>query len=123
MIAIFLYLLFTTPRQEWGDISQSLIYHQVRKLLLKLDLDKNHPKYWRPSVVLYSPTPDTYPLIDFCNIMKKGGLYIVSTVYENDIKGDCDEFFTMENFWSFFVNHVNNGLFIRRSVISKHSLL
>ena len=37
MGVIFLYLLYTTPRQEWGDISQSLLYHQVRKLLLKLD--------------------------------------------------------------------------------------
>lgn len=112
MVVIFLYLLFTTPRQEWGDISQSLIYHQVRKLLLKLDTDKNHPKYWRPSVLLYAPTPDTYPLIDFCNVLKKGGLYVVSTVYENDLKGDCDEFYTIENFWSYFVGHV--GVCARR---------
>lgn len=117
MILIFLYLLYTTPRQEWGDISQSLIYHQVRKLLLKLDLDKNHPKYWRPSVVLYAPAPETYPLIDFCNIMKKGGLYIVATVYENDIKGDCDEFYTMENFWSYFINHVYIILLLSHSIV------
>ena len=107
---IFVYLSLTTPHQEWGDITQSLFYHTVRKLLLKLDTDKNHPKYWRPSVLLYTPTPNCYPLIDFCNVLKKGGLYVVSTVYENDFKGDCDEFYTMENFWSFFVNHVCYGV-------------
>ena len=110
LVVIFVYLSLTTPHQEWGDITQSLFYHTVRKLLLKLDTDKNHPKYWRPSVLLYTPTPNCYPLIDFCNVLKKGGLYVVSTVYENDFKGDCDEFYTMENFWSFFVNHVCYGV-------------
>lgn len=57
-------------------------------------------------MLLYTPSPETYPLIDFCNILKKGGLYVVSTVYENDYKGDCDEYYTMENFWSYFINHV-----------------
>ena len=106
LVIIFIFLLYTTPRQEWGDISQSLIYHQVRKMLLKLDLDKNHPKYWRPSVLLYAPTPDTYPLIDFCNVLKKGGLYVVGTVYQNSLKANYDEFYTLENFWSFFIGHV-----------------
>ena len=107
LIVVFIYLSFTTPRQEWGDITQSLFYHTVRKLLLKLDSDKNHPKYWRPSVLLYAPTPETYPLVDFCNVMKKGGLYVVATCYENDFRGDCDEFYTIENMWSFFINHVS----------------
>ena len=79
------------------------------KLLLKLDTDKNHPKYWRPSVLLYAPTPDTYPLVDFCNVLKKGGLYVVGTVYENDLRGDCDEFYTLENFWAYFIGHVRLG--------------
>ena len=106
MVVIFIFLLYTTPRQEWGDISQSLIFHQVRKMLLKLDLDKNHPKYWRPSVLLYAPTPETFPLIDFCNVLKKGGLYVVGTVYQKDVTQESDEFYTLENFWSFFIGHV-----------------
>ncbi|CBK21731.2 uncharacterized protein [Blastocystis hominis] len=107
MVAIFIYLLYTTPRQEWGDISQSLIFHQARKMLLKLDLDKNHPKYWRPSILLYAPTPETFPLIDFCNVLKKGGLYVVGTVYQKDLTQENDEFYTLENFWSFFIGHCN----------------
>ena len=121
MVAIFIYLLYTTPRQEWGDISQSLIFHQVRKMLLKLDLDKNHPKYWRPSILLYAPTPDTFPLIDFCNVLKKGGLYVVGTVYQKDLTQESDEFYTLENFWSFFINHVRLPRLLHRSAISRPS--
>ena len=109
LVVVFIYLSLTTPRQEWGDITQSLFYHTARKLLLKLDSDKNHPKYWRPSVLLYAPTPETYPLIDFCNVLKKGGLYVVATTYENDFRGDCDEFYTLENFWAYFIGHVRLG--------------
>ena len=120
LVVVFIYLSLTTPRQEWGDITQSLFYHTARKLLLKLDSDKNHPKYWRPSVLLYAPTPETYPLIDFCNVLKKGGLYVVATTYENDFRGDCDEFYTIENMWSFFLNHV--GLLSLSHSVSRQGL-
>ena len=122
MVAIFIYLLYTTPRQEWGDISQSLIFHQARKMLLKLDLDKNHPKYWRPSILLYAPTPETFPLIDFCNVLKKGGLYVVGTVYQKDLTQENDEFYTLENFWSFFIGHVQ-AVFAFSRVVQRQSLL
>lgn len=123
MVVIFIFLLYTTPRQEWGDISQSLIFHQVRKMLLKLDLDKNHPKYWRPSVLLYAPTPETFPLIDFCNVLKKGGLYVVGTVYQKDVTQESDEFYTLENFWSFFIGHVLPFYLFFLLAVQRQSLL
>ena len=42
-------------------------------------------------------------------MLKKGGLYVVGTVYENDLRGDCDEFYTLENFWAYFIGHVRLG--------------
>ena len=52
MICVFFYVLHNAPICDWGDFKQALIYHQVRKYLLTLDVRKNHPKYWRPSILL-----------------------------------------------------------------------
>jgi potassium/chloride transporter 9 len=75
MIGIFIYLLYRGPVTAWGDVTQAIVYHQVRKYLLRLDARATHGKLWRPSVLLLS---DGGPLIEFCNALKKGGLYIVS---------------------------------------------
>lgn len=45
LIVIFLIIHYTTPPKSWGDVSQSLIYHQVRKYLLRLR--QEHVKFWR----------------------------------------------------------------------------
>ncbi|CCD25517.1 Vhc1p NDAI_0F01990 [Naumovozyma dairenensis CBS 421] len=83
MVILFLLIHYVSPPKPWGDVSQSLIYHQVRKYLLRLRQD--NIKYWRPQILLFVDNPRTsWNLIRFCNHLKKGGLYILGHVTVTD---------------------------------------
>lgn len=83
LIIVFLIIHYTTPPKSWGDVSQSLIYHQVRKYLLRLK--QEHVKYWRPQILLFVNDPRRqYELIQFCNSLKKGALFILGHVIVSD---------------------------------------
>ncbi|KAF2750014.1 hypothetical protein M011DRAFT_517857 [Sporormia fimetaria CBS 119925] len=79
LIVLFLLIHYTTPPKSWGDVSQSLIYHQVRKYLLRLR--QEHVKFWRPQILLIVNDPRRqYKLIQFCNSLKKGALFVLGHV-------------------------------------------
>ena len=60
---------------------QALIYHQVRKYLLRIDKEKDHVKFWRPNLLLFTKNPKKdYQLIKYCSKLKKGGLYIIGNI-------------------------------------------
>jgi potassium/chloride transporter 9 len=85
IILIFLFVLihYTSPPKLWGDVSQSLIYHQVRKYLLRLK--QEHVKFWRPQILLFVNDLDSqYKMIHFCNSLKKGALFVLGHVVVTD---------------------------------------
>jgi solute carrier family 12 (potassium/chloride transporters), member 9 len=45
MFSLFLLIHYFCPPKAWGDVTQSLIYHQVRKFLLRLDTRKGNPPF------------------------------------------------------------------------------
>ncbi|RFU81596.1 amino acid permease [Trichoderma arundinaceum] len=83
LILVFLLIHYLCPPKHWGDVSQNLIYHQVRKYLLRLKPE--HIKFWRPQIILLVNNPRRQArLIQFCNSLKKGSLYILGHVIVTD---------------------------------------
>jgi potassium/chloride transporter 9 len=116
MAFIFLLIHYTTPPKSWGDVSQSLIYHQVRKYLLRLRSD--HIKFWRPSVLLLINDPRRqYKLIQFCNSLKKGGLFILGhAIITQDFAGSVAEAKRQQNSWQKYIDFSKIKAFVNIAI-------
>ena len=102
-IAVFVFLAYRAPQNVWGDVTQSIIFHQVRKYLLRLDSRKAHSKTWRPSILLLADSEEI-ALIDFCNNLKKGGLYIIGTTIIGDFADNVEVTRRIKQDWVEFVD-------------------
>lgn len=101
-VFIFAYLIYRAPENVWGDVAQSIIFHQVRKYLLRLDERKKHVKSWRPSILLLADSKYS-ALIDFCNNLKKGGLYIIGVAVNGEF-GDFEVTTKLKQSWIDFID-------------------
>ncbi|KAH6686307.1 solute carrier family 12 member 3 [Plectosphaerella plurivora] len=104
-VLIFLFSLihYLSPPKRWGDVSQNLIYHQVRKYLLRLRPE--HIKFWRPQIILLINNPRSQTrLIRFCNSIKKGSLYILGhVIVTDDFKSGVQEAKLQQAAWTNYI--------------------
>ncbi|KAL4927114.1 putative cation chloride cotransporter [Aspergillus undulatus] len=116
LITLFLLIHYTSPPKPWGDVSQSLIYHQVRKYLLRLK--QEHVKFWRPQILLFvNNLDDENRLVSFCNSLKKGALFVLGHVLvTDDFSSAVPEARRQQTIWTKLVENSKVKAFVNIAV-------
>lgn len=116
LVILFVLIHYTSPPKSWGDVSQSLIYHQVRKYLLRLKPE--HVKFWRPQILLFVHDYETqYKMISFCNSLKKGGLFVLGRVIvAEDFAGTVPRARREYQSWTKYVEATKAKAFVNISI-------
>ncbi|KAJ5486187.1 hypothetical protein N7530_000487 [Penicillium desertorum] len=116
LVVLFLLIHYSSPPKPWGDVSQSLIYHQVRKYLLRLR--QEHVKFWRPQILLFVSDIDRqYKMVSFCNSLKKGSLFVLAHVLvTDDFSAAVPEARRQQTAWTKFVEYSKIKAFVNIAV-------
>eukprot|EP01099_Mayorella_cantabrigiensis_P004430 TRINITY_DN3335_c0_g1_i1.p1 TRINITY_DN3335_c0_g1~~TRINITY_DN3335_c0_g1_i1.p1 ORF type:complete len:915 (-),score=191.73 TRINITY_DN3335_c0_g1_i1:53-2797(-) len=121
-LVVFVFILFRQPSTNWGDVSQAIMYHQVRKYLLRLDPRKDHVKFWRPQVLLLVSNHsqekllENYATFDFVNNLKKGGLYVIGDVSVGEFRSSHPRIQQLEEGWRHLIDEAKLKAFPSVSV-------
>lgn len=108
---------YVAPSKSYGDVGQALIFHQVRKYLLRLDERKAHIKFWRPQILLLTANPrHDWPAIIFANNLKKSGLLVLGHVLKGDFADRLDDLRRQHSAWLKLVDVAHVKAFVDMTI-------
>ncbi|KAI9145259.1 amino acid permease-domain-containing protein [Paraphysoderma sedebokerense] len=120
-VGLFFLVHYSCDAKNWGDVSGSLIYHQVRKYLLKLDVRRENVKNWRPQILLFTNNPTaSYNLIHFANNLKKGSLFILGHVVTEDFETAIHSYQSNLQQWLKFIDITGIKAFVQFDITRSH---
>jgi hypothetical protein len=87
LFAIFQYLKRTAGPARWADSNRSFNLQQVREHLLAVSRETEHPRDWRPQILVFSNNPERRkPLLHFASWIYGGsGLITAVHMLEGDV--------------------------------------
>lgn len=87
LFAIFQYLKRTAGPARWADSHRSYNLQQVRQHLLAVSRETEHPRDWRPQMLVFSSNPERRkPLLHFASWIHGGsGLITAVRMLEGDV--------------------------------------
>ena len=87
LFAIFQYLKRTSGPARWADSNRSYHLQQVREHLLAASRETEHPRDWRPQMLVFSNEPERRkPLLSFASWIHGGsGLITAVRMLEGDV--------------------------------------
>jgi potassium/chloride transporter 9 len=114
-IVLFILVHFFGEPKNWGDVSQSLMYHQVRKFLLKMDRYRQlNVKLWRPHILLLVPHNNSSDeLFQFINHLKKGSLFLIAQVLIGKLEEQIGQYRLMNTTWGNKIEQLRVKAFIQ----------
>ncbi len=82
MIAIYHYLAKKEIESNWGDVKSGAALERVRRNLLMLEMEKYHPKNWRPAILAFEMhrEQDLEALTLARGLTGKNGLFLLGQV-------------------------------------------
>ncbi|CAG5105720.1 Oidioi.mRNA.OKI2018_I69.chr1.g2393.t1.cds [Oikopleura dioica] len=101
---------YTAPQVAWGSISQALIFHQVRKYALKMNVQDSSIDSWRPGILyLVRDITASVEGLLFVNDLKKSGLLVLGHVNLGSIdEEDMESSKRKLNAWYDFVKRIKS---------------
>lgn len=108
---------YTAPRVAWGSISQALIFHQVRKYALKINIRDTSVDAWRPGILfLISDIVPNLQSLQFVNDLKKSGLLVIGHINLGSMDSEDHESSRRKlDFWCDFVRENKIKAFVEHT--------
>jgi len=85
LFAIYQYLKRSAPAVRWSDSRRSHAYQQIREHLLEISATPEHPRDWRPTLLVLTNNPEQHKgLFHFTSwIAGKSGISTIATIVED----------------------------------------